>query len=397
MNKGPVALISTKVHNMSMPRITGVAALFGGGDASGMNPCLRALARIGSNRHNVEILGVKDGFKGLHQACQRLQHGDQTLGGLRKEIDAFPGVFGLLRPCQSIVRMDHNSVRGLAGRGGIVLGTAREPAFYDVRVRKQVIDLLEDLDVTATVVCGGNGSLEGAARLTAESDLQVIGIPASIDNDIPDTEMALGVDTAVNTIVRSIEQCNDTASSHHRIMVVETMGRDSGELARMAALAAGADIVITPERGLLNAAKMQGIANRLEKKMRRGRTHAIVVVAEGVKLDPPSEEVATQVLARYLDQHFRGSKRPGLDPEIRVNVLGHLQRGGPPSASDRLLAVRFAKACWNVLANYPERSGVLALCRGRIVLRPFSKRASRQLPAHSLGLYETFKEISKWR
>lgn len=382
---------------MNAQRALTVAVLFSGGDASGMNPCLRALVRIGSNRHGAEILGVKDGFKGLHQTCLQLRQGDRTLSGLRKEIDSFPGALGLLRASQSIVRLDHDAVRGLAGRGGIVLGTAREPAFHDAGVRKQVINLLAELDVTVTVVCGGNGSLAGAERLAAEGDLQVVGIPASIDNDVAATETALGVDTAVNNIVRAIEQCNDTAGSHHRIMVMETMGRDSGELARMAALAAGAEIVVTPERGSLHADKMQGIANRLEKKMRRGRTHAIVVVAEGVKLDPPSKEAAPQALARCLELHFRGSKRPGLDPEIRVNVLGHLQRGGPPLASDRLLAVRFAKACWKVLATHPGRSGVLGLCRGRIVLRPIGKGKSRSLPADSLGLYETFKEISRVR
>jgi 6-phosphofructokinase 1 len=381
---------------MNPKRASRIAVLFSGGDASGMNPYLRAFVRIGLNRHNVEILGVKDGFKGMVQSCQQLQQGDRTLSGLRKEIDDLPGMFGLLRPSQSIVRMDHDSVRGLTGRGGIILGTAREPAFHDALVRKQVIDLLAGLDVAATIICGGNGSLAGAARLAAESDLQVIGIPASIDNDIPATEMALGVDTAVNSIVRVIEQCNDTANSHHRIMIVETMGRDSGELARMAALAAGAEIVVTPERGPLGPEKMRGIANRLEKKMRRGRMHAIVVVAEGVKTNPPSAETATLSLARYLDLHFRGSKRPGLDPEVRVNVLGHLQRGGPPLASDRLLAVRFARACWRVLVSYPQRSGVLGLCRGRIALRPFGRNTSRPLPAHTLDLYETFKEISQW-
>jgi 6-phosphofructokinase 1 len=362
-----------------------------------MNPFLRALVRLGLNHESAGVLGVKDGFEGLVQVGRQLHQHQRTRAGLRKEIDAFPGAGGLRRPCQPLVRLDHDSVRGLAGRGGIVLGTARAPAFQDAPVRRQVINLLADLAVDAVVVCGGNGALADAERLAAESGLQVVGIPASIDNDVPTTETALGVDTAANTIVRAIEQCSDTAAAHRRILIVETMGRQSGDLARIAALATGAEILVTPERGPLHPARMRGIANRLEKKVQSGRAHGIVVVAEGVRLYPPAGGSAAQALARFLDRHFRGSKRPGLDLEIRVNVLGHVQRGGPPTAADRLLAVRFAKACWKVLCTRPRRSGVVGLCRGRVVLRTFARGKGRPLNGDSLGLYDTFKGISRWR
>jgi 6-phosphofructokinase 1 len=147
-------------------------------------------------------------------------------------------------------------------------------------VRSQAIGLLDILNIDRLVVVGGEGSLKGAADLVAEGRLRVIGIPATIDNDYPLSERSLGFDTAVNTVVSCVRQFNDTAGSHHRIMVLEIMGRQCGELAETAALASGAEIVVTPERGPLTKEKMSGIAERIEKSMELGRTHAIVLVTE---------------------------------------------------------------------------------------------------------------------
>jgi 6-phosphofructokinase 1 len=176
-----------------------------------------------------------------------------------------------------LVLFDQRSVGGILGRGGTVLGSARCPEFLDPKMRRSAANLLQEMRVAALVVCGGEGSLAGAAALAAESGLQVLGVPASIDNDVPCTDACIGFDTAVNTLVECAQKIGDTAASHHRIMVLETMGRGSGQLAQTAALAAGAEIVVTPERPPLDKAKKLGIAQRIEQSFTHGAARASVV------------------------------------------------------------------------------------------------------------------------
>jgi 6-phosphofructokinase 1 len=245
---------------------------------------------------------------------------------------------------------------------------------------------------------GGNGSLAGAACLAAESRMQLIGIPCTIDNDVRATDMALGVDTAVNTIVWAVERFNDTASSHHRIMVLEVMGRDSGELARLAALAAGAEIVVTPERGPLTSDKIGRIAARLEKSMISGRRHGIVLVSEGVPAEGGSQERATMLLAPALERHFQRADGPLRETEVRVSVLGHLQRGGRPTTAYRILAARFADAAWRVIADGSGKSCVLGLKRDRIAVQPLSGNHSDCQRAEFIDqqdIYEIAKRVSR--
>jgi 6-phosphofructokinase 1 len=280
-----------------------------------------------------------------------------------------------------------------------MLGASRCPDFIDPEVRRRVIGLLEDLRVRALIVCGGDGSLAGANALAGESGLRVIGIPASIDNNLPMTEMALGVDTAVNTLARAVTDVADTAVSRHRIMVLEVMGRHSGELTRMAGLATGAEIVVTPERGSLTTAKIQGIAQRLEQGMLRGRRHAVVLVSEGVELHPllahQGDRNPTMRLARELEIYFsrKGSPFPNL--EAQASVLGHLHRGGSPSVADRVLAARFAEAAWQAITRPRERSGVLGLRNGSIVLQDFENRIDPEQTEASERLYRLQKDVSK--
>ena len=215
-----------------------------------------------------------------------------------------------------------------------MLGASRCPDFLDPEVRRRAAGLLEDLGVRAVVVCGGDGSLIGASASANESSLRVIGIPASIDNGLPMTEMALGVDTAVNTLAWAVAHLSGTAVNHHRIMVFEVMVSKSGDLTRMAALASGAEIVVTPECGNLTAARILSIAQRLERGMLLGRRHAIVLVAEGVALDPSlaehGERTPTIRLASELESYFR--REESRFPDLEAGAALFLSRS---CAADR--------------------------------------------------------------
>jgi 6-phosphofructokinase 1 len=357
---------------MSALEFLRVAALFSGGDAPGMNPFLRALVCLGLSRHAAAVLGVKSGYAGLVRTCLRLSSGELTMPALEEELTVSRGMIGVTRRSQSLVWLDRATVESLLDRGGIILGSSRCEEFHRPEVRRQVIEFLKALGVTTLVVCGGNGSLAGAVCLSQESDLQVIGVPATIDNDLPVTEVALGFETALQTLVQAIRHFNDTAASHHRIMLLETMGRDSGELARLAALASGAEIVLVPERGPLDQEKMEHIARRLERSLDRGADHAIVLVAEGVRLEPPAKDRPTERFALYLQEYFRRPESRFPQLETRTGVLGHLQRGGSPSVADRILAARFAEAVWEAVAESGRPSGIVAVQRGRVGLRAFS-------------------------
>lgn len=373
-----------------------IAMLFSGGDSPGMNPLLRAGVRLAQNRHHATVLGIKDGYRGIVRSCRRLRSGERTIAELESEIIAHPGHEGLSRRSQDFVLLDCASVSSLSGRGGIVLGAARSPEFHDASIRKQAIELLSSLGIDVVIACGGNGTLAGAEKLAHESSLQVIGVPGTIDNDVAGTETTLGFDTAVNTAVSAVERFGDTAASHHRIMVLETMGRGSGALARSTALAGGVDIVVTPERGPLTAEKMQGIGRRLERSMTSGLDYAIVIVAEGVRSERDSEKGPTMQLAQFLQGHFQRAESLFPDVEVRASVLGHLQRGGGPSAADRLLAARFAEAACDRIALEPESSGVLGVCRGGIAFYPFGAGRNRVSSRESGELYQLQKSVSRW-
>jgi 6-phosphofructokinase 1 len=377
-----------------------VVVLFSGGDAPGMNALLRAVVRLGRNRYEADVLGGKDGYAGLVRSARRLESGELTLATLSNEIDTHHGLEGVGRATLDLVRLDQASVSGLLCRGGIMLGSSRCPEFRQPEVRRSVIDLLERLGVGAVIVCGGAGSLLGAAHLALESSLQVVGIPATIDNDLEATEVALGFDSAVNTLAWAVGHVADTAINHHRIMVLEVMGQNSGALARLAALASGAEIVVTPERGPLTEARMLGIGQRLERAMHKGRRHAIVLVAEGVALDrslgTQGPASATVWLAPKLQAFFRRAGSPFPEVEARASVLGHLQRGGAPSCADRILAVRFAAAAWQAIASPLERSGVLGVRGGEILLQDFQATPDLERAETAQQLYQLQKDVSRW-
>ncbi len=360
-----------------------------------MNAFLRGLIRLGLNRHHVPVLGIKDGYKGLVRAARSVGDDPEALIRLKQDIVRNPGRKGLIER-QDIVLMDHASVSGIMGKGGTMLGSARCKEFLDKGVREDVIKLLKALGVRALVVVGGDGSLSGAHRLTEESDLRIIGVPATIDNDLQFTELSLGVDTAVHTLVWAVDHFIDTARSHRRVMVLETMGRESGDLARMAALASGAEMVITPEGGPLNAQDMEALAAKIEGAMTRGRGHAIVLVAEGVKFDPPQTRNGAYILRDAFQNYFCREGGPFPDLEVRPSVLGHLQRGGHSTPQDTILAARFAEKAWKAIMDCQVGNGITALRENRVTLVPFGCQDMPERALATQAMDSLHADLSSW-
>lgn len=299
---------------MMNSKIRSIAILTSGGDAPGMNPCIRAVVRA-SLAQDVRVLGVEGGYEGL--------------------------IHGSFRP------LGARDVGGILQRGGTILQTARSEEFRTPKGQREAIRQLNNAGVDALVVIGGDGSLQGAQKL-AEQGVPVVGVPGSIDNDIYGTDMCIGVDTALNTIVDCIDKIRDTASSHSRAFLVETMGRMSGYLAVQAGIICGAEMVLVPEI----KTPVEEVGAMVEDSYRRGKTHCIIVVAEG--FTPTTTELAQQM--DNMDLGFT----------TRVTILGHIQRGGKPTAFDRLLASRFgAKAVEYLLAG---QSNIMVGLSGRDVV-----------------------------
>jgi 6-phosphofructokinase 1 len=289
-----------------------IAALMSGGDAPAMNAALRAITRYALGR-GAEVIGIQEGFYGL-------------LAGLT-------------------VPLSHVDVRGLEERGGAWLGSAREPRMFNFIFQQRAAERLRELNVDTLIVIGGNGTQRGSLAIE-RLGAPVIGIASTIDNDLAEFDTTLGVDTAINAATRAMDDLKTTATSHRRVFVVEVMGRGSGYLAARAALASGADLALVPEAPI----EAWDVLATVRRAFRTGERHAIIVVAEGYPTRSP------EVLLRL--------KRNGID--ARLAVLGHLQRGGEPTAGDRLLAARMAvEAVEAALAG--DHGFVLGPSRGNIV------------------------------
>ncbi len=269
-----------------------MAVMTSGGDAPGMNGAIRAVVRAGLAL-GVEVLGVRWGYAGL----------------LRSQF----------------VPLDARAVGGILRQGGTILGTARSEEFKTEQGIRRAMSALADEGIEGLVVIGGDGSLRGALELHRRG-VAVIGVPGSIDNDIACTERAIGFDTAVNTALEALDRLKDTASAHQRAFVVEVMGRSTGFLALAAGLAGGAEMVLVPEV----PCELETVSQALRDAYLRGKPHFIVVVAEG-------STIKSRDLFEYL-QALR--QREGRMFEVRLTILGHVQRGGSPTASDRILATR---------------------------------------------------------
>ncbi|HVN14392.1 MAG TPA: 6-phosphofructokinase [Anaerolineales bacterium] len=273
--------------------------LTSGGDAPGMNACLRAVVRAGTT-HNARVIGINNGFEGL-----------------------INGEFRVMGP---------RDVGGILQRGGTILQTRRSERFKEAKGQREAIRHMNEAGMDGLIVIGGEGSMKGAHTL-AKQGINVVGIPASIDNDVWGSNMAIGVDTALNTIMDAVDKLRDTASSHGRAFLIETMGRGSGYLAVMAGIVCGAEMVLVPEATVT----LQEVADAIEDAYRRGKDHAIILVAEGANFSVTD-------LAKSLDEMDIGFS-------TRVTILGHIQRGGSPTAFDRLLAARMGVKAVEWLLN----------------------------------------------
>lgn len=311
-----------------------MAVLTSGGDAAGMNMAIRAVVRTAITR-GWQPYGVQEGYAGLIAPLER----------------------GHIRPLEA------RDVGGILGQGGTMLGSARCPEFAQPEVRRRGLANLEQLGIEALVVIGGNGSQTGAHALQ-EDGLAVVGIASTIDNDLEGTDITLGADTAANVAVDAVDKLRVTASSHRRASIIEVMGRDCGYLGLTVGLACGAEAIVIPEAEM----SPDEVAERIEDAYRRGKKHAIVIVSEGAERDGAT-------LARVLqDEHCR---RIGFD--LRVTVLGHLQRGGTPTVFDRLLGARFGHEAIECIAR--NQFGVLVGLRAQqVVATPLAAIIGRQKP-----------------
>lgn len=295
-----------------------IAVLTSGGDAPGMNACIRSVVRSGA-AHGLQVIGFRRGFTGL-------MAGDYIPLGPR-------------------------AVANLIQRGGTFLGTSRSPEFKQVKGRLKAIEVLKSAGIDGLIVIGGDGSFRGIHDLIQECDIRAVGIPGTIDNDIYGTDVSIGFDTAVNTALGAIDRIRDTAASHERLFFVEVMGRSSGFLALEVGLAGGAEAVVVPEA----PTDIKDLSSVLIESQRRGKGSSIIIVAEG---DVPGAAftIADQVKAC-------------VGMESRVVVLGHIQRGGSPTARDRVLASRLGAEAVEALMN--GKSGVMVgEMNNKVVLTP---------------------------
>ncbi len=317
-----------------------IAVLTSGGDAPGMNAAIRSVTRCGIAK-GWEVFGVSHGYAGL-----------------------IAGEF---------IPLGARNVGGIIHLGGTMLGSARSLEFKTDAGRAKAIEALRRQEIDALVVIGGNGSQTGAWLLT-QLGFPVVGVASTIDNDLYGSDITLGVDTALNIALESIDRLRVTAASHRRAFLVEVMGRDSGYLALMSGIAGGAEAIVIPEF----ETNPEDIAAELRSAYERGKLHGIIVVAEGAHYN------AEALVQYFKDNHMEAGF------ELRATILGHVQRGGAPGAFDRLLGTRLADAAIEALAR--GESGVLAGSRGgHIVTTPYAEVVGnkKQLDPHLIELSKT--------
>ncbi|WP_174729561.1 6-phosphofructokinase [Mesobacillus harenae] len=315
-----------------------IGVLTSGGDAPGMNAAVRAVVRKAIFQ-NIEVYGVYGGYAGL-------------MGG-------------------NIKKLELGSVGDIIHRGGTVLYSARSEEFKTKEGQQKGIEQLKKFGIDGLVVIGGDGSYRGAKALT-EQGYPCVGVPGTIDNDIPGTEFTIGFDTALNTVIDAIDKIRDTATSHERTFVIEVMGRNAGDIALWAGLAGGAETILIPEE----KHSMEEIAERLKKGQERGKKHSIIVVAEGV--------MSGVDFGREIEKLT--------DFDTRVSVLGHMQRGGSPTAFDRVLASRLGARAVELLI---EGNGGRAVGMEKNQMVDYDIIEALAKEHHlDLNLYKLSKELS---
>lgn len=336
-----------------------IGILTGGGDCPGLNPVIRAVVRKGLFE-GYELVGIKNGWKGII------------------DIDT--------------VKLDLTSVSGILPKGGTILGTSRTNPFKKEGGVEKVKENFKKLGLSALIAVGGEDTLGVASKLIKEGVTNIVGVPKTIDNDLSGTDYTFGFDTALNTAMEAIDKLHTTAESHHRIIVVEVMGRHAGWIAIESGLAGGADIILIPEIPI----DIDEVCKLLAKRHQRGKTFSIVVVAEGAQFKKDSLVLQEQKLDEFGHVRLGGigekvaveiEKKTGF--ETRVSVLGHIQRGGTPTAFDRVLGTRFGvKAVELVKASKFGR--MVSLTGNKIVDIPIQE-AVRALKTVDMELYEIAK------
>lgn len=315
-----------------------IAVLTSGGDAPGMNAAIRAVVRRGIFK-GLDVYGVKNGYDGL-------------MAG-------------------NFIQMDLGSVGDILHRGGTILYSARSERFKTADGQQQALAQLMEVGIDGLVVIGGDGSFKGAGKLTAQG-FPTIGIPGTIDNDIAGTDYTIGFDTAVNTAVEAIDKIRDTASSHARTYVIEVMGRDAGDIALWAGLCAGAESIIIPEANH----EIDDIIDRIQQGHKRGKLHSIIVVAEGV--------------CKGTDISHVIEEKTGFD--TRVVVLGHFQRGGSPTAYDRMMSSQMGAKAVDLLVE--GKNGVMVgVKNGQLIYTPFEE-AAKDRHTIDMSIYHLARSLS---
>ncbi|MEL6864798.1 MAG: 6-phosphofructokinase [Bacteroidota bacterium] len=305
-----------------MSEIKRVAVFTSGGDAPGMNAAIRAVVRTASH-HDLHIYGISRGYEGMIRG--------------------------------QIKRLEPRDVGNIIHRGGTILKTARSKEFMTKKGRKLAYETLVAHDVDACIAIGGNGTLTGAKVFSKEYGMPFIGIPGTIDNDLYGTDYTIGFDTAINTAIEAVDKIRDTADSHNRLFFVEVMGRHSGFIALNTGIGSGAGSVLIPE----TSTGIDDLISHLKKSVKRRKLFSLVIVAEGNQ-NGGASEIATKVMEKY--DHF----------DIKVTIIGHLQRGGSPTAMDRVLASRLGfKAVEGLLEG--QRNVMAGSINNRVEFTPIEE------------------------
>ena len=327
-----------------MSTIKTIGILTSGGDAPGMNAAIRAVTRA----------AIFNGFK---------------VKGI------YRGYMGLVN--DEIIDLETQNVSGIMHHGGTILKTARCKEFMTVEGRQQAYETIKKHGIDALVVIGGDGSLSGARQFAEEFDFPIVGVPGTIDNDLNGTDHTIGYDTALNTIMWCVDRIRDTASSHERLFIIEVMGRESGFLALNGAIASGAEAAIIPEM----STEADQIKELIQSGFRKSKNSSIVLVAES-----PATGGAMGVAER-IKKEF-----PQYNLRVRVTILGHLQRGGTPTAQDRILASRMGAAAIDALME-GQRNVMIGDDDEKIVYVPFSKAIRKDKPIDR-NLLELLRQLS---
>jgi len=333
-----------------------IGILTGGGDCPGINAVIRAVVRAGI-RYDDDTIGIRNGWQGL--------------------ID------------DDMMLLNNNSVSGILSKGGTILGTSRTNPLKKASDFQKIKDTIKKYNIDALVVIGGDGTLS-AARDVSKEGIPVVGIPKTIDNDISGTDVTFGFDTAITTVTDAIDHLRTTAESHHRIMVVEVMGRNTGWLAVMAGIAGGADEILIPEVHF----NMEEVCKKLNERYRAGKKFSLVVIAEGVHakdlglpeilncgLDESGHEKYVgvgNILGKKLEKY--------LGIETRVTILGYVQRGGSPTANDRILATRFGVAAVDLV--HAHDFGKMVALQGNRITSITLETAVNQQKTVDMEFYE---------